>query len=103
MRAGSGTVQDGDVTDIEVDCTPVLVMPIYPAEGADWNDYLKGDGTDLACDPCSDSSCIHAGEKRAVEIPDATSCTGLSAADSIGAFSWVCEESSGDHDLNLPG
>ena len=91
---GSGTINGADVTDVEVDCTAVSVAPEYPTNGADWNDYVKGDGTDTACDPANDTSCRHAGELRVVEVPNTTSCTGLTAQDSLGVFNWVCDDSS---------
>jgi hypothetical protein len=76
------------------------VVPLYPTSGPFWNDYVKADGTtrfdatDTACDPASDGptyeACIHAGEVRALRVPGASSCAGLTATDALGAFDWTC-------------
>jgi parallel beta-helix repeat protein len=70
---------------------------LYGTSGADWNDYVKDDGavifsaTDAACDPSVDTSCLHSGEMRSVEVTGRSDCTGLTASDALGAFEWECD------------
>jgi hypothetical protein len=82
----------------------VTVAPLYSSNGANWNDYVASDGTsrflasDTACDFTADtyySSCIHGGEYRMMEIAGVTSCSGLTAADTLDAFNWTCDDSNG--------
>ncbi|MBI5495243.1 MAG: hypothetical protein HY904_09440 [Deltaproteobacteria bacterium] len=91
------------------------VRPLYPVNGAAWTDYVKADGAgptsagDLACDAAADGpsspgggstapyfACIHGGEFRRYSIPGRTACTGLTAADTLGAFDWTCLELAGN-------
>jgi len=80
----------------------------YPANGANWNDYVKNDGatrllaSDAACDPAADtggySSCLHGGEMRAFTAGWPVGCTGVTAEDDAvpgGAFNWLCDSSAG--------
>jgi parallel beta-helix repeat protein len=73
------------------------VSPLYPNNGADWNDYVKGNdwktAPDTACTAASDTACMHAGELRVVVATGQSSCTGLTASDDLGAFNWVCDAS----------
>ena len=69
------------------------VAPLYPNNGADWNDYVVGDANgaiDSACDATSSASCLHAGERRLVTVTGLASCTDLTAIDSLFAFTWEC-------------
>lgn len=99
---GSGTVA-ADVTNISVQCAMDigLVTPLYPVNGADWNDYVVDDGlspltaTGTACQSASDTSCLHGGEMRLLTLIGYSSCTDLSARDFIDAFEWVCDDSLG--------
>ena len=74
------------------------VLPLYPNNGANWNDYVKGIGinnaTDVACNANADIACLHGGERRVVEVTGWSSCAGLSATDTLGAFKWICDASS---------
>lgn len=105
-----GTLTGGTFTTgtIDADCTiaasfaasvALAVEPRFPTAGADWNDYVAGadigSAIDQACDPDADAACLHAGDRRVVEIP-AESCSGLEGRDELGAFRWVCDDSSGD-------
>jgi len=86
---------------INADCTVNAVfttvnpIALYPANGLHWNDYVFGSdiatATDTACNASVDTTCIHAGELRAVEVTGQTSCAGLTATDALGAFTWVCD------------
>jgi hypothetical protein len=75
------------------------VTALYPLNGADWNDYVKGNsianGTDTLCTAATDTVCMHAGEKRVVTVTGKNSCTGITATDSLGAFDWACDASTG--------
>jgi hypothetical protein len=82
---------------------PTEVSPLYPA-ATGWNDYVLADGTGpwdasgADCDPASEDhrgyhSCVHAGEVRQAFVPGETSCEGLTATDALGAFAWVCDDS----------
>lgn len=71
------------------------------SNGAKWNDYVKNDGTGAAdatgtaCNAATDApgygACLHGGEIRAIPITGQSSCTGLTIADSLGAFNWICD------------
>jgi hypothetical protein len=80
--------------------TSVSVAPIYPTNGANWNDYVRnyGSGTsaydrdDTACVGTENGyyQCLHGGEKKKVVVTGFTACTDLSATDTLGAFDWEC-------------
>lgn len=67
------------------------VQPLYPENGANWNDYTR-EGTDAYC---GDFECLHGGERRVVEATGKSSCEGLTAADALGAFNWTCDDTTG--------
>jgi parallel beta-helix repeat protein len=72
------------------------VSALFPNFGSNWNDYVSGDAssaTDVACDAATDTACLHGGERRVVVATGKTTCTGLTAADKLGAFDWVCDAS----------
>ncbi len=75
------------------------VSALFPTNGSDWNDYVVGSNwaqaTDTACTAVSDTACLHGGEYRVVDVPYAADCTGLTAVDSLGAFNWMCDMSTG--------
>jgi hypothetical protein len=85
------------------------VLPVHPTYGANWNDYVKYDEPNLkpyeqTDENCSASEtgyygepngCVHGGEMRKVVVTGFGSCTGLSITDSLGAFEWICDASSG--------
>jgi hypothetical protein len=78
-----------------------IIQPVYQ-NGINWMDYVKRDGTtvynasDTPCDfnESSLSNCIHGGEIRKY-VSSYTSCDGLTAKDALGAFNWICDDSSG--------
>lgn len=115
QRCGDGIVDTGEVCDdrntvdgdgCAADCSALLleVEPVYPASGSNWNDYAKYDGADLfsATDSvCTglelrSDNCIHSGEMRKIALPGVSDCTGISAEDSLGVFSWTCRENGGE-------
>ncbi|HBS06514.1 MAG TPA: hypothetical protein DEA96_16210 [Leptospiraceae bacterium] len=80
------------------------VQALYPLSGNNWNDYVLADGTnffnasDTACagtEMGSYRKCIHGGEKRFVEVKNRSNCTNIQAVDSLDAFVWTCDVSSG--------
>ena len=93
----SGTLTGADVTNITVAC--LRVIPLYSSNGINWNDYVQGidisNATDTACNAAVDTACIHAGELRLIELTGETSCTGITASDALGAFDWICDDSTG--------
>jgi parallel beta-helix repeat protein len=72
------------------------VTALFPANG-NWNDYVAGNdwktATDVACVAATDTACLHGGELRVVVATGQTSCSGLTAADDLGAFNWECDAS----------
>ncbi len=79
--------------------TLTAVSPLFPTNGANWNDYVGGSdftlASDTACNISTDTICLHGGETRVFEATGLTDCTDLSATDSLGAFNWACDASSG--------
>jgi parallel beta-helix repeat protein len=70
------------------------VVALFPKNGANWNDYVRGDvatASDIACNVATDAACQHGGERRLLVIKDKVSCNGLVATDELSAFRWVCE------------
>ena len=71
------------------------VSALFPNNG-NWNDYVAGNdwktATDAACN-FTDTACLHGGELRVVVATGQTSCSGLTAADDLGAFKWECDAS----------
>jgi hypothetical protein len=87
-------------------CAPaaeVRVDPLYPQNGADWNDYVTVSAPSAtafaqADQPCLGTElgyarCVHGGEKRRVALPEESSCIGLVGRDDLGAFEWFCDAS----------
>jgi len=85
----------GGITAISV--ISLEVTALFPTKGANWNDYLAGDdwstASGAACNAASGAPCFHGGERRSVEVTGKTDCSGLTAADDLGAFDWVCDGS----------
>lgn len=87
------------------DAGPSGPPALYPQNGANWNDYVKNDGTsitgatDTACDPASAGTgpdlCLHGGELRELDLPALSSCTNVTVSDGLGAFDWTCDDSTG--------
>ena len=93
----SGTVANAGVTNVTVTCSEVA--PLYGAYGFDWNDYVQGsditNAADTACNASTTASCLHGGEIRMFEVTGESSCTGITASDALGAFNWICDDSTG--------
>lgn len=90
--------------DAGVDLT--FETPVSPvsAGALGWNDYLLNDGPselEPSGAACTSSvtggyrACLHGGERRVVEMAGVSGCAGLTVSDSLGAFSWLCDDSSG--------
>ena len=87
----SGTMASADL-EIAVLCTPI-VRPQHP-EAPRWLDYLAADGLG-PCDAATVTrprDCLHGGEKRAVYVPGAADCNGVSGQDHEQAFVWTCHD-----------
>lgn len=102
--AGDTYTTGAITTDCSVSVTFVTrtlaaVSALYPTNAADWNDYVAGSdwstADDIACAAAIDSACLHGGEHRVVEANGLADCSGLTAADDLAAFDWVCDDSSG--------
>lgn len=96
---GSGIVGTANVTNVNVTCQNI-VTSLYPLSGENWNDYVVSNGTtpynatDTACTGF-EYNCVHGGERRVYKVPGSASCTGLTASDTLGAFDWACDASTG--------
>ena len=77
----------------------LTVSALFSNNGADWNDYVVGrswsTASDTACNAASDTACLHGGEVRIVDASDKADCTNLTATDDLGAFTWLCDDSTG--------
>jgi hypothetical protein len=75
------------------------VSALFPNNGANWNDYVEGsdyaDAIDETCQVGITSKCVHAGVLKKIGAGRA-SCAGLSATDDLGAFDWVCDDTTGN-------
>ena len=102
---GSGTIAGGNITNIAVVCGNA-VTALFPVNGARWLDYVKNpSGTaltalqDIACDANIDNgdigACLNGGAYRIVEVGSLASCAGVTATDSLNAFNWLCDSSTG--------
>lgn len=100
VAGGSGGTDAGDA-----EAGPPGPPALYPKNGANWNDYVKNDGTglidasDTACDPATAGTgpdlCLHAGELREFDMSALSSCSGVTVTDALGAFNWTCDDSTG--------
>lgn len=79
------------------------VQPVYPNH-ANWNQYVHNAGgiadtpynqSDVNCSGTENwyLNCTHGGERRKVTGTGLANCKGLTATDSLGAFSWTCDSS----------
>ena len=109
--SGCGGSLSGDIYTtgaITADCTVSAsfvarmldaVSALFPNNGADWNDYVAGGdwstATDTACAAATDSACLNGGEHRVVAASGKSDCAGLTAADELGTFDWVCDAGTG--------
>ena len=104
-------IATANITNANITCLQITTPKLVYSPG-NWNDYVKNDGTDRltasssTCDGTETGnyyqSCIHAGEIRKIEIPNKSSCTGLTIADNAssgGALNWICKEDSANNQL----
>lgn len=78
---------------------PLVVAPVYSGF-SNWNDYVKNSGaacagTETGYYGDTVAGCAHAGLARKVVVTGQASCTNLTIVDSVGAFNWNCDETSG--------
>lgn len=100
---------DATVSTITLPAIEVSVASVYPAQGAQWNSYIKFDDgaqnayhqSDDACDGTETgrwgalNGCIHGGEKLKVAVTGQSTCAGLTVTDQLGVFDWVCSVEAG--------
>ncbi len=93
-----GVIVAGPET-VTVSCESFTLNPLYPKNGAAWNDYVINDGPDIfsaqdvACTASTGASymdCVHGGEMRSVEVLGQSDCAPLTAQDSLTALRWAC-------------
>lgn len=78
-----------------LDISSITVSDRY-AGARNWTYYVQAADTSQACVVGGGVPCLHAGEGREVVLTGVSSCDGLSATDSAGAFNWFCREESGN-------
>lgn len=100
-RTSSGFTSSCSTTSATYNFLKLTIAPVY-TNAAKWNDYIRNNGstvftaTDSAGNVCDGtetggySSCIHGGEKRKVDLPGLTSCSGLTMKDNLNVFNWGC-------------
>jgi hypothetical protein len=104
--AAQATTQYAVSMSYVVSVGTVSVAAVYPANGANWNDYVVNASPSLAAYKQADtacvgtetagySGCVHGGELRKAVLTGVSSCASLTASDSLGALDWVCEADSG--------
>ncbi len=74
---------------------PLVLAPRYSI-APNWNDYVNSSNTATTCSGTEIggyTACIHGGENLVVPVVGKTSCTGITATDSLGAFAWSCDGS----------
>lgn len=90
--------------------TPALLTVTSPYPGNEnWNDYVKFTDpgkkfyiqANTSCDGSEVESmgrvggCVHSGEIRKVHFPSLSSCNNLTAVDTLGIFTWICDDTGG--------
>lgn len=113
IAAGTATITATDAessisgtTDMTVAALSGTAKALYDVNGVNWNDYILSDGadvfkaTDAACNPATAGpgyrTCINGGIMRMVTVTGRGVCDDLTAADSLGAFTWVCDDTTND-------
>ena len=91
------------------DSNPLVltVNPMYPVNGAKWNDYVNGFASvsfshvspylkikaeNFPSDGVCVNNCLHGGELKKVVISNKTQCGSLAVTDSENAFEWRCAD-----------
>ncbi len=84
----------------------VSLSPIYPVNGRNWMDWVHVSNAslgpfsqpDMACagTEAQEWDCIDGGDKLQVPVPSLSTCTGVTAKDTLGAFDWTCEVKNGE-------
>jgi hypothetical protein len=99
-RDGGSDAGDGDASDGDAgggDAGDAAMVPETPnvvpafATATRWTDRVRSEDLSAEChwDDNMDA-CFHAGEQRAVEVPELSTCDGLTAYDSQGWYDWTC-------------
>ncbi|MDH5217554.1 MAG: hypothetical protein OEX19_07655, partial [Gammaproteobacteria bacterium] len=82
-----------DITGTSPNSNEVRANPQFYS--AMWNEYLRTADMVTPCDgnEAGDySACTHIGEQPQVELQTVASCTGITAVDQLGLFSWTCDD-----------
>ncbi|MBS1983752.1 MAG: cadherin-like domain-containing protein [Bdellovibrionales bacterium] len=82
--------------------THLVVQPVYPGF-AHWGQYVQNNGTkpwNASGATCTSTTggyktCVHSGELMKVEVRSQTSCSNVVLTDSLSAFRWICDTTSG--------
>ena len=91
-----------NIDNANITCSTLSAKEVY-TNNSNWNDYVKNDSssiftaTNTACTGSETGgyrACIHGGEIRRFDAIGLTSCTGITASDSLGAFNWICRVNS---------
>lgn len=104
LRTDGTLTSPCSTTGLAYTYTQPVIAAIYPSNGANWNDYVDFQfgainaysQPDSSCSSSQDgltnrvNGCIHGGEKKKLVMTGFTSCTGMSATDTLGAFEWEC-------------
>jgi len=103
MRAPPATVSNLGISGAcaSVTALPSILKSVYPLH-SNWNDYVHANPTatdtpynqlDSDCLGTENGyfGCVHGGEKRKIVATGQTTCSGLSAVDTLGAFAWSCD------------
>ncbi|HNI90192.1 MAG TPA: hypothetical protein PKX55_18715, partial [Leptospiraceae bacterium] len=96
----TATITDS-LTNLDINCVSAAITSFYSGY-PDWMDYVKRDtptsnSLSLTGTACTGTelgwynSCVHVGEIRSITIPNFTSCTDITATDSLGVFNWTCK------------
>ncbi|MCB9062447.1 MAG: hypothetical protein H6622_13075 [Halobacteriovoraceae bacterium] len=103
ISVGNLTSEDSVSSGSSLPIKTIIVSPTYPNH-ANWNDYIENDfindknhQSDTTCSVGSNyrTNCLHAGERRKVEIIGYSSCNALTLNENLAVFKWKCDDSSG--------
>ncbi|MCB0356618.1 MAG: hypothetical protein KDD40_06405, partial [Bdellovibrionales bacterium] len=72
---------------------PTTKPPYLLFNSGEWGSYVLPDGN--ACNPTTDTDCIHSGELIGFETDVVSSCSQISAVDNLNVFDWSCKVISG--------
>lgn len=100
----SGTGLSGSSFNLNIDGNVdlnVTVNPLYPTNGANWNDYVNVTNTAISNFEQSDSPCVtgslflhsgclHGGVLKKISMGEISSCDGHTLEEDLGVLRWQC-------------